>query len=495
MGRRQRKRQTQQTNRPLAIVNEVNTQAVAEKVVAELIGRTTSPFRRTTHLTRQTFDNTYPDYRFYSWMRRGKEPGYRLGALFAKRLCEIDAEWTIGSGFTVSTDNEELDDQLADFIKENLHKFMTLRKDANGVGDAYVIVNADASLTMVNPDTVEIITDPLDYTTITAYRITTTLQEATIVDEYRVDGRTVTLTIGGKAPVIQNYPNLIGMIPVIHLANDKETNEIYGHPIYDALITLFARYDDVLQKSLDGVEIMGRPIPVAEGLKDPELAKQENSTRTEDVMDRDGNLHTVPVVDFEDLTMLWLGEGATFKFAAPGSFSADTVAMLKKMFYLMLEHTGIPEWVWGGAVASSMASVEAQKPAFIHYLEGRRIQLECFLLELFEVYLATLALSEPVPAYEDLEIEWPELNPADEQLLLEKIKYADGTNKVTPVTALRLMDLVENPEEEIREAEQLAADDEANLQAEIDSMMKNGGNKAIVDKYDATANTPQNQAA
>ena len=455
----------------MTLVNEATVTQISEKVVAEIIGRTTSPYRRVQPITRQSYDNTVPDYRFYSYLRRGKEPGYRLGALFAKRLCEIDAEWTIGSGFTVDTENEDLDTRLAEFVQDNLDLFMTLRKDASAVGDAYVIVNADASITIVNPDTVEIITDPLDYTTVIAYRIKTVLQAVTITDEYRLDGRTVTLEQGGKPPIKQDFPNLIGRIPVIHLANDKETNELYGHPIYDALITLFARYDDVLQKSLDGVEIMGRPIPVAEGLKDPELAKESNSTRSEDVMDKDGNLHTVPVVDFEDLTMLWLGEGASFKFASPEPFSADTVAMLKKMFYLMLEHTGIPEWVWGGAVSSSMASVEAQKPAFIHYLEGRRLQLERFLYDLFEVYLATLKLSEPVPAYDRLYIEWPELGENDEALLFEKIKYADSTAKITDSTTLRLLDLVDNPEEEIKEAQTESVDTEAAIQAEVDALM------------------------
>ncbi len=167
---------------------------------------------------------------------------------------------------------------------------------------------------MINPDTVEIIPNPLDYTQILEYKITTVFNAGTIIDEYFIDKRVVTVKEAGKPDFTQVYPNLFGRFPVIHLPNDKETNELYGHPIYEALLTLFARYDDVIQKSLDGVEVMGRPIPVAEGLKDPTLAKKENSTRTETVYTPDGSTETVDVVDFEDLADWCRGFGLNTQF-------------------------------------------------------------------------------------------------------------------------------------------------------------------------------------
>lgn len=424
----------------------------SRQIISEIIGRTTSPFTRALYAARKSVDETRVDYAFWSKLRRGKQDGFRLGALFAKRICEVDTEWTLGRGFSVETDNPTADERFSRFLRDNLNTLLTWRKDANAVGDAYIVVNADASLTLVNPDTVEVLVDALDYTHVLGYRITTVLDSIAIVDEYRTDGRTVTHR-QGTGETVQQFPNLITpLLPVVHLANDRETNEIYGHPIYEALLTLFARYDDVLQKSLDGVEIMGRPIPVAEGLEDPETAKRQNSTRTETVMNADGTSAQVPVVDFEDITMLWLGQGATFKFASPGSFSADSTAMLKKLFYLMLEHTGIPEWAWGGAVASSKASVDAQMPAFIRYLEGRRAQFQQALIALLDVWYATARLTEPLPDIAEKVIVWPELETNDETLQLEKIKQAQLTNLVTDETALRLLDLVEDAAAEVEAA-------------------------------------------
>lgn len=465
---RNRRKQKRQQQRAI-----VNTHATNEPIVSELIGRVSSPFKRTLSNAVTSVDTTSPDYPFWSYLRRGKQRGYQIGALFTKRICEVDAEWTLGRGFTVETENTAIDEAIGDFLREHLNTILQCRKDASALGDAYLIVNADATLTMVNPDTVEIITDPMDYTNVIEYKITTVLNTVTIIDEYFIDKRIVTLKEANKTPITQIYPNLLGRMAVIHLANDAEVNEIYGHPIYEALLTLFARYDDVIQKSLDGVEIMGRPIPVAEGLKDPTLAKAENSTRSEVVYNPDGSTETVPVIDFEDLTMLWLGEGASFKFAAPGSFSADSVAMLKKLFYLMLEHIGIPEWAWGGAVSGGIGgdSVSAQMPAFIRYLEGRRAQVQPFVVNLMLTWLAAKALVAPIGTVEEVEINWPELDKTDENLLLEKIKYAADTGKITAETALRLLDLVDDPASEIAAAQKEADENEAALQAELDTMM------------------------
>lgn len=455
------------------------TDALERPVVSEIIGRSTTPFSRIPNTWRKTVDATVPEYAFWSSLARGKEPGYELGSLFAKRIAEVDAEWTLGRGFTADTGDSDVDDQVSEFVHDNLDTMMTWRKDSSKLGDSYIIVNPDASLSLASPDTAEILTDPLDYTTVIGYRFTTVLDAATVIDEYRLDGRFVifqrtsgTLLFGTNTvteTVTIPFQNLIGMIPVIHLPNDRESNEIYGHPIYEALLTLFGRYDDVLQKSLDGVEIMGRPIPVAEGLEDPEEAMRINSTHTEPVKQEDGTTVDVPVVDFEDLTMMWLGNGGTFKFAAPGSFSADSVAMLKKLFYLMLEHTGIPEWAWGGAVASSKASVEAQMPAFIRYLEGRRTATQNAVRKLTEVWLATKRLTEPMPVVERVKIEWPELQPGDETMQMNKANSANDRGVVTDETYLRLLDLVDDPEGEVKAAREENQTKEDAVNAAVDA--------------------------
>jgi CBS domain-containing protein len=470
-----------------------SAQTPDKPLVSEIIGRTTTPFSRIPNTWRKTVDQTRPEYDFWSSVARGKESGYELGALFAKRIVEIDAEWMLGDGFGIDSENPDVDELVAEFIDDELNTLMTWRKDSSKLGDSYLIVNPDASLTLVSPDTADILTDPLDYTTVIGYRFTTVLDMVTVIDEYRLDGRSVTfqrLAPGTGAQlfgttkigetVTLTFENLIGMIPVVHLPNDRDSNEIYGHPMVEALLTLFGRYDDVIQKTADGVEIMGRPIPVAEGLEDPEEAMRINSTRTEPVTDKDGEEHEVPVVDFEDLTMLWLGQGGSFRFASPNPFSEDSLNVLKMYFYLMSEHTGIPVWAWGVEVAGGIGgdSVMAQMPAFIRYLKGRRTQTHKAVKQLVSIWLATKRLTEPVAPVEKFKLLWPELEKQNGELELKKIQQASLDGLLTKETELRLLDLVDDPAAEVDAAAQEAKTRDEQMSAAVDAeiaRMNQGG--------------------
>lgn len=218
-------------------------------------------------------------------------------------------------------------------------------------------------------------------------------------------------------------------------------------------------------------------------VSDPTTAQEQNKTRTEQMQDIDGNLYNVPVTDFHELDMLWLeaAPGVKFEFAAPGSFSADSVALLKKLFYLMLEHIGIPEWVWGGAVQSSKASVDAQLPAFVRLIEGWRTMITGNMADLLRIWLLTVSYFQPVTVADKINIIWPEVTGKDERLLLDKVKYGKTeASLLTNKTALRLLDVV--PDDQV-DAEVEAAEAEAEeAQAQFD--------ETVNAKIDAMNNTP-----
>jgi len=452
------------------IANGTNGRHKEGAVVSEIVGRTTSPYTR--HIPyRTTVDRTQVDYAWWSRFRRGKEDGTELGGAFARPILNILASWVLGSGVDVDTTNEVANERLSQFVMDELDTLLTWYTDGLALGDSYLIVNADGSLSMAPPDTVEVVTDPFDYSTVLAYRITTKLETVTIVDEYRTDGRTVIIKMGdalraSRPDQIFEFANPTGLMPVVPYHNEREANETHGHPVYEGLLHLFIRYDDLLNKSLDGVEVMGRPIPVSTS-DNPENDRRVNATRTDNYTDKEGNPQTETVVDFAELTMLWLKAPATFEFAAPGPFAADSKAMLKTLFYLMLEHTGIPEGVWGGAIASSMASFEAQLPAFVRLIDRWRKALAGPLRDLFQVWYASVALFEFLPVVEDMTLTWPEVTPSDDEILVKKVAQASLDNLLTRETELRVLDLgIEDPAAEVAAAQE-EADDEQEKQLEM----------------------------
>ena len=53
------------------------------------------------------------------------------------------------------------------------------------------------------------------------------------------------------------------------------------------------------------------------------------------------------MIDFDPDQLLTLGGEAQFKYAAPGSFSGDTADTAELLFYLVVEHTELPEFILG----------------------------------------------------------------------------------------------------------------------------------------------------
>lgn len=425
-----------------------------------------------------TVDTTVPTYDFWDKLRRGKASGYTLGGLFAARIERIFAAWVLGGGFEVTLAKGEdayTNAALADFVAQLLDAgtddeedeapdreeaagslLLSLYRDALGLGDQFVIVNADGSLSVPSPDTVEVDRDPLDYRLLTAVRVVTKTQEATIEDEYRADGRTVTITRYGVGnatprPTVLRYPNLLGRIPVVHVAFGRSGNETNGHPVCEALRALFDVYDDVAYKQIDGARLLGNPTRAITGLKNPREAYNLNKPSTEDTYtDKDGNTATRAQINWDENAMLLLGEGGDAKFVAPPTgFTADTAQALKTLFLLLLDHTGIPEFIWGNEVASGRSSSETQMEQFVKDVQGHRRDAGGWIVRLCRIWLQTRALVDPRMRVGKLQIAWPPVLNEDMALMLEKVKYAHPAGLIPDETALAALDMVEDAAAEV----------------------------------------------
>jgi hypothetical protein len=490
----------------------VSRLAAGGQRVSEIVGRVVYAIPLWRLRFNKSVDQTVTDYQFNDNLRRGKAAGFKFGGLFVQPLCQIVVSHLIGTGVVPKLVEETkpedttsplayTDDLLQRFFKRIHGLLLVMLEDLFGLGDQYVIVNADGSLSVPSPDTVQVEYDPLDYRKPTKYIITTRLDKATITDEYRLDGRTVRIRYGGSQPLLGSpfgappaqadevfeYANLIGRIPVVHFANDRSANETNGRPLWEGLLRLFSRYDDLLEKSLDGVEISGFPIPVFEGMEQiQETINANSSAQTESYTDVQGNAEEREVINFDRNPTVFVGKGGQFNFKAPPvGFSGDVRDMLKSLFLLMLDFTRVPEALWGGAIASSKASAEVQMPPFYTYIEGRRVRLEGEgsddllgaeaqggLHELVDIWLRTRQLVDPRVVIAPVTFQWPELSEQNEELRLKWVQFLKKNGSMTPETALALSDLVDDPKAEIEKVEAQAQEaSEDDFQRQMDAAL------------------------
>lgn len=469
-----------------------------------------------------SIDQTTPDYIFWDKFRRGKSVGFELVGVLAKPICQIVAGWVLGSGIDAkltTPEGAEKDTDPVHYTNTLLERFLarihgllnTLVEDLYGLGNQYVIVNNDSSLSVPTPNMVDMEQDPLDYRTIIKCTITTKLDKATIKDVYTADTRVISIKITDKAleerfqgggwvaigsgEYQQEFVNLLGKIPVVHFANDRSGNETNGRPIYEGLLHLFRRYSVLLAKMIDGAEIMGNPLPVFEGLDNVEETVEAVTEPIDQTFTNpDGTQGSRRRINWDSLPALFIGKGGSFKFAAPpGGFTDDIKNVLKLLFTLILEFTRIPEGMWGTELSSARATFTEQMKTFYAYIESRRVALAGMgaddvlgdearggLLELLDLWLRARALIDTRVVIAPVTLDFQALSDEDAALLQQSVKDAFTNGVITKVTYAKQLPFVVDAEAEVEAANKEiaernpAAQADQQFNASVDALLNDG---------------------
>lgn len=411
------------------------------------------------------------DYRWYRDLYYCRVRGAELSALLVKPIVSKVVAWTLGMGVGWKLDSETTQQALANWWTAHHAEIMRAMRGSLKQGDAFLVVNPDLSLTLLPPDTVDPIVADDDYGRIIGWRVTQVLAHPettarmTLVDEYYADRRTQTTTIDGRQQSARTYPNLLGRLTIVHIANAMDEGDSFGHPEAEALVELLLRYNTVLEAAIDGNERQGRPTPVLSFETVADLNKfWEDYGKRETQMLPDGTTEQVTTIGV-DLTQILTVSGAEFQYASPGSFTQDTEKLLGLLFYLLLEHAEIPEFVFGNAIASSMASATTQMPVFERFIDGRRQDAASWLTEIAEIVLGLLSLTTPGVSASAPAIQWSKLT-QDNKLTFEVIAWAFTEGLIDERTALLLAPIeVADIDEVLAKAKEERAERMAEAQA------------------------------
>ncbi len=494
-------------------VRERNS-AVEAQVVREIIGRVGQGINIWASRSTSSVDTTIPDYSYWDRVRRGLVDGLRLAGAFAKPAAEIKSDWIMGDGFSAELAVEKDAPENANVAYTNtlLSHFATrikatmlqITNDLKTIGDQYMIVNGDGSISVPSPETVKFEYDPLDYRRPLRATVTTKTAKMTVTDQYRLDGRTLTIETSdqillsdlradgyvdaGANRVKKDFENLIGRLPVIHFANDRSANETHGRPMVEALLHLWSRYDALLEKAMDAAEIMSNPIPVFT-VEDIDASLGENDNPSPETWyETNGTGRTRNQVEFDRFATIFLrvladGTKEEFNLVSPDAgYTNDIKAMLKLLFLLTLEHLRIPEVIWGGELGQARASASEQMKTFYMHIAGERLRLEGEagdellmaeanggIHELMDVWLRTRALIDRRVVIMPVRINWPALGEANDEMNLKWAESLKKNNTITDETFAELSGRIEDPEGEVAAAKKQALEGQDTFDAAVDA--------------------------
>lgn len=425
-------------------------------------------------------DYTQADYAFWDKAWRGQAKGLEVSGLFLKPLYSRITSWVMRESPEWELPNpdeapwiDDLQEQVNIWFSDAHVHIARSYETSLALADCYLVVNADLSLTIVPPQVVEPIVDENDYSQIIGWRITERHDHPTetgkhqlVVDEYYADVRLRWVGQNGKRGEPERYPNLIGRIPVVHVPNRASIDELFGRVEGHALLGLLHRYGSILDAGLNGNIKQGRPTPTIEEMGDLQALDWFWKTYGKEVPETlsDGTVETTTVLDFDSDKLLTLPGSAKFKYAQPGAFAQETERLLGLLFYILVQHSEMPEFAWGTAIASSKASASEQMAPFVRFLEKKRGLAQDWMVELARVvlgYYGVLA-SRDVSAIKPV-IEWKPLTEEDAQIVLDSLKLAREEGAMDRETLLKKLPI------RIKNAAAVIAAADAEVQAAKDA--------------------------
>jgi hypothetical protein len=452
-------------------VRTIKNDIGASDTVKEIIGRNftvTVPYGR--GMSRYSIDRYRPDYKFWDELRHCRAAGYEVSGLFCQAIAEKLAAYVFGAKPTFSLVENPADENdsinhtnrvIDRFLNRNHSVLLTMLTDLYALGDQFVIVGMDGNIYIPSPDTVAVEHDPFNHRKMTKVTVVTRIPGIEVEDIYTAQRRTLRIRRANGQTEERVYPNLIGVMPVVHFANDVRANELFGRPVYEPMLPLLQNYNDILFKEMDGVKLMGNPIPAFENLDNIEETIRANSVpEGETYIDKDGNEVKRTEIAFDTLGAVFVGKGGAFNFKSPQvGFTEDIRSVLHQLFLLVCTYTHIPEFMWGGAIQSSKASTETQLPPFVRYIDMRRNmfdgdRLRGGMLKLLEIYLRVQRLVDPRIVISDVRSVYPKVAIEDDQIKLQKTIYARGIGALNKQRTLSLLDLVPDPQRAVQEAAQ-----------------------------------------
>ena len=385
------------------------------------------------------------DYEFWRKAYYARVTGLELSGLLLKPIISKLAAWSLGRAPKWKIDNEPSQIALSDWWSDHHPDILRAWRGALLQGDSFAVVNSDLSVTVLPPESVDPIVAEDDFANIIGWRVTELLEHPettrrmTVIDEYYANQRIHIVEIDGRETKRITYPNLLGRVPLVAISMQPQPGEVFGHPVAEALLPLLHKYGEVLEAAIEGNVLQGRPTPVLsfETVEDLEKFDAENAT-TESQELPNGTSIRVKTYDV-DLSQLLIASGAKFSYESPGSFSTDTAKILEILFYLYGQHSELPEFLLGMAIASSKASAETQLPPFLEYVKMLRGDMAGWMIEIAEIALGYLSLTQPGVNAGGLTLQWEALDQGDGNLTLSSVQWAYVEGLIDELTALQML--------------------------------------------------------
>ena len=193
-------------------------------------------------------------------------------------------------------------------------------------------------------------------------------KEYTVLQKFTAD-RAV-LKVEGDVPeglANEIRPNPWGFIPIIHFKNEPEETELYGTSELEAVEPYLKAYHDIMLHAMQGSKMHSTP-RLKLKLRDVQAFLQNNFPEALKAVQRGEQAN----IDLKGHELLIFTDEDDASFIEAQSAIGDAEALLKFLFYCIVDVSEVPEFAFGVHTPSSHASVKEQMPMLIRRVARKR---------------------------------------------------------------------------------------------------------------------------
>lgn len=377
-------------------------------------------------VARQLYNNTHDDY--------------KLGGAFAKPVVNTTVAFMGVPRFR--SEDEEAQEFLDGFFGDNLGRMQQAHTGALAEGDAYVMLtreeDEDAALypesggarivfNIIPPEQVAAVNrDPVsgapsEYILKSQHKWADdsgSEHKCVITQHIRRDVRRI--RVEGDAPPgmkTGDLPSPWGFIPIVHFRNESAVTAAFGKSDLEPIEPFLKAYHDVMLHAINGSKMHSTPRLNLQ-LKDVK-AFLLNNFGIDDVAKFAREGRTINL-DGHELFITQDGENAAFVEAR--SAIGDAAALLKLLFYCIVDTSETPEFAFGVHTPSSLSSVKEQMPILIRRVARKREHFTEQWQMVARMALAMTATAEnrAFSTYATTVL-WDEIDPRDEDDVAEAL--------------------------------------------------------------------------
>jgi hypothetical protein len=367
--------------------------------------------------------------------------------------------------------------KVHDWMNENYYLFFRLISHAMRDGDSYILIEDINNIKTLDPEKVKIMlgnngeligykvtsevyvedeaskkVKTIEY--VTEYTKVAPFKKITKYDDTNTAG-TVIYQETDSSLVNEEDVDDFRPLPIIQWINEKEDGKFYGNSEYRNVLYAMIKYSLVFEKAIINNNTASTPLPFLSGVGNVQEFLRQNGT--EKTLS-DGSVAYELNVDGKKVLI-----GANGEFKAGFADIADTTSgaerLLVLLFYLICQGSEVPEFIMGGAVSSSHASVDAQLPVIVRKAFRKQIEFKPYLNETMESIVNAMQVDPEIPLNYDLTTSWGNILDDEGKVtveILDKLKEVGLISEVSYANILmsKLGDLIESPAEEIEKAKQ-----------------------------------------